>query len=300
VGRVKAPTDGELARIAGRHRVVTWHQLRQAGLSKRAIEHRVATGRLRWLWWGVYVVGTAPPPPLSVAHAASITPATCGFVSHRWVFLVYGIASADFPVDVTVLGGSRDGRPGKVRVHRSTTLEPRDLTTRHGIPVTTVARALLDVAPSTTSFELERLLSDAQVAKSVTEAQLRDVLARAGRHKGAPKLRALITEGPGVTLSDPERVLRRLLREAGLPQPITNYPVGPYKADFAWPEHKLIVEFDSFSAHGHRQAFHHDRERNATLTAQGWSVMPVTGRQLVNEPTAVIARIATALAMRQP
>jgi very-short-patch-repair endonuclease len=132
----------------------------------------------------------------------------------------------------------------------------------------------------------------------MTERQLADVLARAGRHRGAPKLRRILTDAPGLTLSQAERILRRLLREGNLPQPITNHPIGRYRADFAWPDHRLIVEYDGFSTHAHRKAFHHDRRRNAELTAKGWSVMQVTADQLQDEPLAVIARVAEALARR--
>jgi very-short-patch-repair endonuclease len=132
----------------------------------------------------------------------------------------------------------------------------------------------------------------------MTERQLVDVLDRAGHHRGARKLHRILTDAPGLTLSEAERVLRRLLRQAGLPQPITNYAIGRYKADFAWPDQMLIVEYDGFSTHNHRQAFHHDRRRNAELVAKKWSVMPITAGQLQNEPVAVVARIAEALARR--
>ena len=58
------------------------------------------------------------------------------------------------------------------------------------------------------------------------------------------------------------------------------------------------METDGFAVHGHRQAFEHDRRRNAELTARGYSVMQVTWRQLADEPMAVVARIAAALAVR--
>jgi very-short-patch-repair endonuclease len=132
----------------------------------------------------------------------------------------------------------------------------------------------------------------------MTERQLKDVLDRAGRHRGAPKLRRILTDAPGLTRSQAERILRRLMREANLPQPITDHPIGRYKADFAWPDQMLIVEYDGFSTHNHRKAFHHDRRRNAELVAKKWSVMPVTAEQLQNEPLGVVARIAEALARR--
>ena len=201
-------------------------------------------------------------------------------------------------MDVTVTAGSRRGKPGFVKVHHTSLLEPRDVTIRHGIPVVTPARAILDIATTATTAELETLIADAQVKRLMTERQLVDVLGRAGRHRGAPKLRRILADSPGLTLSDAERILRRLLRQAGLLQPVTNYPIGPYRADFAWPDQLLIVEYDGFSTHNHRKAFHHDRRRNADLTAKGWSVMQVTAEQLENEPLAVVARIAEALTRR--
>jgi very-short-patch-repair endonuclease len=204
----------------------------------------------------------------------------------------------EFPIDVTVSSGSRHGRPGKVKIHRSVSLQPRDTTTRHGIPVTTAARAILDTAEDATTAELETLIADAQVKGLMVEGRLRDVANSAGRRRGAGKVLRILTDAPGLTLSEAERVLRRLLRQADLAQFVTNYPIGRYKADFAWPDHKFIVEYDGFNTHSHRKAFHHDRRRNAWLAAKGWNVMPVTADQLKNEPLAVIARIAEALARR--
>jgi very-short-patch-repair endonuclease len=206
----------------------------------------------------------------------------------------------DLPVDVTVTRGSRDGRPGRVRVHRSYLLEPRDTTSRHGIPVTTAARAILDIAETASTNEVEALIADAQVKGVMAERHLHDVLSRAGRRRGASKVRRILTGAPGLTLSEAERILRRLLRQARIDQPITNYAIGRYRADFAWPDHKLVVEYDGFNPHNHRKAFHHDRRRNAEVTAKGWSVMQVTAEQLTAEPFAVVARIAEALARRAP
>jgi very-short-patch-repair endonuclease len=297
---ISAPSDADLARLAGRLRILTLEQLLAAGLSKKAIRHRVREGRLQPLWTGIYLVGAAPPHPLSLAQGATASCAGPAWVSHRWTAYVLGFhAVPELPVDITVTGGSRHGRPGKVRVHHTTLLEPRDVTiSRHGIPTTTAARAILDIAESATTTELEALIADAQVAKVLTERQLRDVLNRAGRRRGAAKVRRILSETNGLTLSEAERILRRLLKEAGLPQPITNHPIGRYRADFCWPKHELIVELDSWTYHGHRRAFKHDRKRNAELAAKGWSILPITPDQLRNEPLIVVARIAEALARR--
>jgi very-short-patch-repair endonuclease len=299
VGRIRAPNDAELARLAGRLRVLTLEQLLAVGLTVKAIKYRVTQGRLQRLWTGVYLVGPNPPHPLSLARGAVASCARSAWASARWGAYLLGFHPVpDLPVDVIVASGSRDGRSGKVRKHRSYLLEPRDTTIRHGIPTVTAARAILDIAPTATMPELETLIADAQVKSVMAERHLVDVVNRAGRHPGAGKILRLLTDAPGITLSEAERILRRLLRRADIERPITNYAIGRYRADFAWPQHKFIVEFDGFSTHGHRQAFHHDRRRNATIAAHGWSIMPVTSDQLENEPFAVVARIAEALARR--
>ena len=90
----------------------------------------------------------------------------------------------------------------------------------------------------------------------------------------------------------------RLLREARLPQPLTNVRVAGFEADFFWPDRKLIVEFDGYQFHGHRAAFERDRKRDAAHVLAGYRVIRVTWRQLTEEPLAVVATIARALASR--
>ena len=83
-----------------------------------------------------------------------------------------------------------------------------------------------------------------------------------------------------------------------LPQPRANEPVLGYMADFLWSEQRLIVEVDGFGFHSSRSAFEHDRRRDQRLAAAGYMVIRITWRQLEQEPLAVVARIAQALAGR--
>jgi very-short-patch-repair endonuclease len=292
VGRVSRPSDAELARLAGRLRVLTIEQLAIAGLTPEAVEYRVAQGRLQRLWTGVYLVGPTAPRPLSLAKGAVASCKQPSWVYGRWGIYVHGFGEVpELPIEVIVRRGSRQGRPGKVRVRRC---EHAETTTRWGIPVVTPAWAIIGTAETATLHELEALIAQAQVKGLVTEQELRAAATR----RGTRKILQILTDAPGVTLSEAERILRRLLRQAGLPQPITNYAIGRYRADFAWPDHQLVVEYDGFDTHAHRKSFHHDRRRNAELTARGWSVMQVTADQLRDEPLALIARIAEALARR--
>jgi very-short-patch-repair endonuclease len=289
--------DAAVAHIAGtQHRAVSIEQLSDAGLSRNAIAHRLKHGGLRRLWRGVYLVGPGTPGPLSFAMGAILTCGADAAISHLWAAHLWALVPRpDLPVDVTIARGSHRGRP-EVRVHRTLQIDPRDFTTRWQIPVTTAARALVDVAPVLSSWDLERAVAEAQVLKLVTEQTLRDTMNRSGRKRSLAKLGAILAGGPELTRADSERILRRLLREAGLPQPRTNFRLGRWEADFYWPDHRLVVEVDGFAAHAHRRAFEKDHRKGAELTAAGYRVMGFTYRQLVDEPHFVVAQIAGALA----
>jgi very-short-patch-repair endonuclease len=201
-------------------------------------------------------------------------------------------------VDILVASGSRAKREG-ILPHRSGNLADHDVGHARGIAVVSPARAILGCAETSSLIQLEALIADAFAARKVTDQALDELAARAGRTPAARKLRLLRSEGVKLTRSEAERILRRLLKQAGLPMPQTNYAIGRYFADFAWPLHRLVVEFDGFATHGHKQAFTPDRKRGADITVKGWSVMQVTWDELIDEPLTVVAKIAGALAVRE-
>ncbi len=102
----------------------------------------------------------------------------------------------------------------------------------------------------------------------------------------------------GYTRSKAEQQMRSILRAAELPQPLANVPLLGYVADFVWPNHKLIVEVDGYLFHSGRLSFEQDRRRDQRFAAAGYVVVRITWRQLVDEPYAVVARLAQALVAR--
>jgi very-short-patch-repair endonuclease len=282
----------EIARIAARqHRIVTGAQLRGVGLSHEAIRFRVERCRLLRLWRDIYVLGPASPDTLSLAFGAVL--ATAGVLSHRWAGWLWGfVETVTPPIDVSVMRGSHRGRRGIV-VHQARSL---DTTRKRGIPVTTPAQTCLDLAAVVEPGELERIIAEAQVKNVLRESHLHDVIARNPRRPGVAVLKAILADGPQYTAAESERRMLSLARMADLPRPETNAGVLRYRADFRWRDQKLIVEIDGFATHGHRRAFENDRRRNAELVAAGYRVMQITWRQLTDEPIAVAARIAAALA----
>jgi predicted transcriptional regulator of viral defense system len=153
--RVAAHGDRAVARLAAaQHGVVTATQLVRTGLSRGAIAHRVAQGRLHRVHHGVYLVGHPIPPALARETAALLACGDGAVLSHRSAGKLWALLDADGSVDVTVLKEGK-GRAG-IRIHRTACLETRDIKRRHGLPLTSPARTLLDLAEVLTPRELER------------------------------------------------------------------------------------------------------------------------------------------------
>jgi very-short-patch-repair endonuclease len=284
---------------ARRHGVVTLADLAAAGLGRGAVARRVAEGRLQRLHRGVYLVG--PLPGTRTREIAAVL--ACGgtaVLSHRSAAALWGMAPPwQGDVDVTVVG-AQPRRPG-VRVHRARRRDPEDVARRDGVRLTAPGRTLLDVATVLDRRNLARALEEAQVQRLVTRTGLETLLDRSRGHHGAVFLGAALgrCHEPALTRSEAEARMLALTRAAQLPQPKTNVRVHGHEVDLLWPAERLIVEIDGFAFHSTREAFERDRRRDATLQAHGYRVMRVTWRQIADEPEAVIARLAAALAALQ-
>jgi very-short-patch-repair endonuclease len=287
--------ERKIARIARRQdNVITLEQLVEAGLGQRGVRHRVSAGSMKRLHRGVFLLGAAPPTRMARARAAVMACGEGAVVSHRSAAEMFGLLpETDREVDVTVVGRNPGFHRG-IRLHRPRALARHDVTTVRGIPVTTVARAICDMAATESAKDVEHAFQEALYRKLVTPRSVHAIIEREPRRRGAPVIRALL-EDPRMTRSERERALLKLIAQAQLPKPLTNVKLHGYLVDVYWPEHALVVEFDGWPAHGHRLAFDSNRKRDQVLLAHGVSTMRVTGRHLQHEPIAVAARIAQAL-----
>jgi very-short-patch-repair endonuclease len=281
--------DRTLTALAARqHGVVTAADLTRAGLGRRAVERRLQEGRLRRLHRGVFLVGPLRDPRTR-EMAALLAVGRDAAISHRSAAAVWEILPPgdDWPTDVTITRGHPRHRPG-IRIHRSRRLQH---SLNAGVRITTPIRTLVDLARTATSRDLERAIEEAQVRRLVTRRQIEGLRGRAGA--------AARGREPSLTRSEAERRLLRLIRAAQLPAPLTNIRVGRHEVDFLWADERVIVEVDGFAFHNTRAAFERDRARDRALQAAGYVVLRITWRQLVDEPEAVIAVVATALAQRR-
>jgi very-short-patch-repair endonuclease len=210
------------------------------------------------------------------------------------------VVPASAVVTATIVGRKPAPRVG-VRIHCVGALSQRDVRIRSGLTVTSPARTVIDFAADATTAELERAIADGLAQRFLSESELGAAIARApSNHRGAAITRALLSEQGGAvdTRSGGERQMLKLIREAGLPAPLVNTYLHGYMVDLYWPDAGVVVELDSFGAHGSRPAFERDRRRDQVLAAAGIVVIRVSGRQLEREPLAVIVRLAQALAAR--
>ena len=259
-----------VARIAGpQHGVVARRQLLAAGLARRTVDHLVGTGSLVPLYRGVYGAGHRPVGPRSREMAVVLLAGATGALAWQTAAALWAI-TRPWRGPVHALGTHSWKGPGFV-IHRTRNLQPGDITTHWGMPVTSPLRTLLDVSRTLSLDALDAALADALVRKLVTLEDLRP------RARG--NLRALLgTAAP--TRSRLERRFRALLREYGLPQPTSNGFVEGMEVDLHWPDLKLIVEIDGYGTHGHQRAFETDRVRDQRLLVAGWRVARVTNWQM--------------------
>lgn len=171
--------------------------------------------------------------------------------------------------------------PGVI-AHRSHTLTRGHVTVRSGIPVTTVARTLIDLA---------EVLGDPALARAVNEAQIRyrlrlDSLVDAAHgRRGVTRLRTILSRSNGApTRSALEDAFLALVEREGLQRPLVNQHLAGYEVDMLWPDRRLIVELDGRRFHEHASAFERDRERDAELAAAGFTVVRVTWQRLLRQP----------------
>ena len=287
--------DAALALFAGRQQGhVTRAQALAVGMGPGAFQGRIDRGYLYRVHRGVYRVGHTAPLEFDREVAAVLACGTRTVASHASAAYLWALGPRP-KGEVHVTGPDRRSRPG-VRLHRAP-VDPSEVVRRHGVPVTRPSRTLVDFAASAAPLLLERAVEDALRRRLVTRRELAVELA-GGRPGSGPLGRLMAREeGPALTRSEAERRFVALVRAAGLPAPEHNVPVEGIEVDLLWREQRLVVEVDGFAYHSGRAAFERDRVRDSRLVALGIRVMRVTWRQIVHEPSAVVAGLARALAV---
>jgi hypothetical protein len=291
----KARTPDQRVAAVALHGNVTKRQLLDAGLGRGAIGYRVQIGRLYHVHQGVYSLGRPPKLALERAAAAVLACGDGALLSHRAALALWDLGSWPALLDVTA---PRDVRHRGIRTHHCTTLRSRDGRRRHGIRVTSLARALLDCAPSMTDRTLTRKVNDALRTPHLNRSQLRELVLRCPTHLASRRLASFaeVTQG-APTDSSFEDDFKVFCERYALPRPETNFRLGRYTVDAYFPEHNLIVELDGWDFHKDRDSFERDRERDAEALARGIASIRITWDRLHNTPDREAERLHRILSL---
>jgi hypothetical protein len=240
----------------GQHGRVTMRQLREAGIDAKRVERWLADGWLRRVHVGVSAAGHAAPCVDADGMAAVLAGGEGAVLSHpAAAHKLSLIRGAPPPPEVTVPTTAHRRRPGIV-IHCVKALHVLDASTLDGIPITTVPRTLLDLAPRAAPARLARLCHEAWVRHGTGPEEIEACIARNHHKPGIAKLRGAL--GADVTLSALEDGFLRLLRRHGLALPRTNIDRHGDKVDCHWPQIGLTVELLSYRYHATRHAFERD------------------------------------------
>ncbi len=290
---------------ARQHGVVALADLRALGLSSRAVQARCDAGRLHRIHRGVYAVGH----PLLTGHGRYMAAVlACGedaLLSHRSAADLWGLRRSDRArIDITSPAQSGRSRPG-IQFHRSVGIGTPDATIHEGIPCTSVARTLLDLARVVDRRALERACDQAEVLRLFDLRAVHELLRRLGPVAGSARLRSALGEhevGSTMTRSHLEEAFLVLCQRAALPRPEVNarlvLEAEALEVDFLWRAERLVVEADGYAYHRTRWAQERDRRRDQLLSRSGWRRERFTFRQITADPGWVTSTLR--LLLRDP
>jgi hypothetical protein len=277
-------------------------ELRACGMSRDAIHVRVRSGRLHPIHARVWAVGHKHLTLEARFLAAVKACRPNAWLSHFSAAALWGFVDwTERDPEVTVVDTTTRVLPG-IRVHRTQALGPEDVRMLDGIPVTSPARTLVDIAASMPYKHLRHAARRAQGNRRMTVGQLRQTHARLAPRRGSRNLARILATGPAPTRSELEDAVLDLMLEGGLIPPDVNVPLvlggRCVIPDFRWPKQKLVVEADGAAWHDNQIAREDDAERQALLEAYGERVIRVTWGQVIAEPRQTLARIIAAGAPR--
>jgi predicted transcriptional regulator of viral defense system len=300
------------SRLAG---IVTAGELVAAGLSWPRLRGLVRRGVLVPLGWGVY----APAAPAATAargpageHAlrAAAALAAVGPVavaSHHSAALIHGLDLFGKPAAAVAVtrppgaDGSRTARPG-ISLHIAA-LPAGHVTVRSGVPVTSVARTVVDLA-RTSSFPAGVTVTDSALRDAtVSEADLHAVLTTCGRWPGIQRARQVVAFSDARSESVLESISRVAFHDQGLPPPVLQAWVGDAgevigRADFLWRFHRTIGEADGAIKYADPSRAMAQLHRDARLRQAGFEVVHFTWYEIIREPDQVAASIRAAFRRR--
>jgi very-short-patch-repair endonuclease len=277
-------------------------------MSADSIYRRSQCGQWEHAFPSVYRMSGTPQSWIQRLTAAVLWAGDASVVCGRSAGASWGLDECpEGPIELIVTV-RRCTPPQGISLRFTDRLVARDITTHRGLRITTVARTLLDLASVFQRDRLELVLEDALRKRMTAIPQLKDLLEGRGRGlPGAAPLRTLVERRDPNTRSTDTRFeakLLALLRTARLPLPLPQFTItaqGHFigRVDFAYPDHRLVIEAHSFRWHSGRKRWDSDVQREKDLRRLGWRILKITYDDLVERPDQVVADIRAAIGHNQ-
>jgi hypothetical protein len=310
MGDGRVPELWRNRRFAG---VVTTGELMAAGLTQAKIRLLMRGGVLKSVCYGAYadaeqeaqLIREDPGRKrLVLAAAAVAVTGSDAVASHEDAALVHGLALLERPpadvCSVTLPASRARGRTRRPDIHvRTAALPDAHVRFRDAIPVTSVARTVVDLA-RTLPFRSGVVVADSalhgfQVGKGELEGVVRDC----ARWPGIGRARRVVAFSDALAESPFESIARVAFHDGGLPPPMLqvwimapDHPVG--RVDFLWDQHATIAEADGAMKYADPDRARQQLKRDAELRRAGYEVVHFTWRDLVADPDQVIGWIRAA------
>ncbi|KGI67334.1 type IV toxin-antitoxin system AbiEi family antitoxin domain-containing protein [Mycolicibacterium rufum] len=275
--------------------VITLEQARDAGLSRRAVHRRVQSGRWRRCGRGVYFVDDRPFTDEARIRAAVWGYGRLAVASGLTAAWWHGLTRfAPKVAEVTVPRDSHGRRHDGTRVRRRD-LPGVDVVEVNGLRVTALPLTVVEAAAQRGGGA--KLMDNALQRCVDLDSLWRTHLRNRGR-TGAPRSRRLLQAASDGARSEAERLLHKLLREAGITGWKANHPVGGYRVDVGFPQQRVAIEVDGFAYHSGADAFQIDRLRQNDIILARWQVLRFTWLDLTEYPERVVRLIRAAISAR--
>jgi hypothetical protein len=290
--------------------VADWHA---AGLSARRLRRLVSSGDLVRIRRGAYATrevvaeartDSALRQALEVAAARGVRNGK-GVASHQSAAMIWRLSVLNKvsgrTVTLTVPSGTRTGSYSNAGIVSHVAELPQDhLTKRYGVPVTTAARTVIDIARAGAFADGVVVADSALYERRASRTDLRRVLARCEGWRGIGQARRVVDFASSLAESPLESCARVTFHERGLPPPELQVPIigedGHFiaRVDFCWRRRWTVAEADGLLKYQGRDDAIKELRRDRLLREAGYEVVHFTWRELFGEPERVATRIRAA------
>ena len=290
--------DQVIARIAApQYGLAALRQLEAVGVRRPHIERRLQRGQLERVRAGVFAVAGSPPSFEQTVLAAVLAAGPHAVASHTTAAVLWDLPLVEHEVLEITTSRQHWARMRGVRAHRTVAFLSCEHTVHRQIPVTTVARTLVDLSGSFSVAQLGRMTDRAMRKGKLRLDELRKCVAglppARGRHPSRIE-RVLSRRLAGYEPGDSGLEMRfaRAIVGGGLPEPVPQHPVSAgkrrYRIDLAYPEYNIAIEIDGWEYHRSRSAFDDDRSRANDLVVAGWQVLRFTSSMADAQAVAIV------------